>query len=213
MILPTENEALRQANVSPDVVEALAFLLKDRPIVVAKVVSPLDLGSTGGTLISWTATNGALARGTMIRATLWGSCTVDTSDSYYLRCAPLDTSGGSYAVSARADFAPGVLANFAWQIDAAWRLSGESGLNTPAKALALNVNATERLLFSTDQDGTDSFGGGFGGIPPVLCCVASRFTAGHDLYTGKPQTFSVFFQPRNGNTTNIVCNGGFMEVF
>lgn len=212
MLLPSEQAVLGASAINRDTVDALSALLANRWVTVAKVTSPLDLGANGGTLISWTATNGVLVRGTMIRAVLFGSCTVDTNESFNLRCTPTDASGGNYAVSARTDFAPGVLATFAWQIEAWWRLSGDPGSTSPTKAAVLNLNASQRLMLSTDTANSDSFGGGAAGIPPVLCNVATRFTAGHDVYTGSPQTFSVFFQPRLGNTTDLICNGGWMEV-
>lgn len=213
MLLPTEQEVLRASGINRDTVDALTALLASRWVCVAKVTSPLDLDGSGGTLISWTARNNALMRGTMVRAVLFGSCNVDTNERFRLRCTPVDAAGTKYAVSASADFSTGgVVADYAWQIEAWWRLSGDPGSGSPTKASVLNVNASQRLMLSTDASNTDSFGGGFGGAAPVLCNVATRFTAGHDIYTGAPQTFSVALQPLLGNTTAIVCNGGWMEV-
>lgn len=214
MLLPAEQEALRASGISRDTVDVFASLFAARPVVVAKVVpfAIADLSTSDNSLIRWVATNGALKRGTLVRAVVWGgfALNVGMSSAFTFAATPIEPATANPSVSASGVAVADNGGTVSYLVEAWWRLSGQGSFNTPETASSYNMSAAIRVTMGSGIDAGDTYSGGAG--VPLTNVMASREMAGVNIYAGKPQVFELRMMALAAEVTDWSVDGGWIEV-
>lgn len=202
MLLPKEDEYLRQAGIPRDTVEAFSFLLQNRPVCVAKAAQAEYSDQARHSLIRWVATDGALKRGTVVRAVVWGEFSVPVAGwTFSIETLP-DTPGGVTGPATLID------TSSTWLIDVWWRLSGEATdpQSSPNRSSILRVDSITRMTYGdgfglpAGKDGMLGYMQMTNVAPPVL------------IGPDNPVAFEVKAGPRSDPPDYFRVLGGFMEV-
>lgn len=202
MLLPGEEEFLRHSGIARDTVDAFSYLLQNRSVCVAKAAQAEYADQARHSLIRWVATDGALKRGSIVKAVVWGEFSVPVAGwTFAIETLP-DTPGGVTGPATLID------TSSTWMIEVWWRLSGEAAnpQNSPSKASILRVDSITRMTYGDDFGLPAGKNGMLGYVQ--MTNLAQPVLIGPD----NPVVFEVKAGPRSDPPDYFRVLGGMMEV-